>query len=220
MTFLEQQTEVGDLLNMTISANSTVDTTQVKRDLNTARDLVFNKLLSLGQDYNSRLAKADLVANQSLYGLPSDCRKLKRLEIGYESADTRRKARRIDENAVAHPDTAVFTTADPVYYLRGSNYEIQPTPTVNVTNGIWLLYIEDLTDMSSDTDTSGLPIDYDSLLVYYATAKGKMTLGLHNEAANYMALFKGGLSDMEDEIIDRNIDDNSMIIVREGYGGM
>ena len=82
MAFLQLQTEVGDLLNMTIDANSTVNTTQVKRDLNTARDLVLNRLLVLGQNYNVRIAKADLVANQSLYGLPTDFRKFVRVEIG------------------------------------------------------------------------------------------------------------------------------------------
>ena len=98
------QTEVGDLLNMTIDANSTVTTTQVKRDLNTARDLVLNRLLTLGQNYFLRIAKADTVANQSLYPLPTDFRKFARLEVGYANAnvyrdwETDRKSTRLNSS--------------------------------------------------------------------------------------------------------------------------
>jgi hypothetical protein len=35
-----------------------------------------------------------------------------------------------------------------------------------------------------------------------------------------MALFRSGLDDMEQEVIQRNIDDNDMIIIRDEYGGL
>jgi len=220
MTFLQLQTEVGDLLNMTIDANSTVTLTQSKRELNTARDLVFNKLLSLGQNYNVRLAKADLVAGQELYGLPTDCRKVTRVEIGFEVSTNRFKVDRMDTNAEGDPTYTTYVQSDPKYMIRGDNIEINPTPTAAVTDGLWLWYIEDLTDMSGDTDTTELPLDYDSLLSFYAAAKGSYKLGLHNEGNNYMALFRAGLEDMETQIIERNIDGNDMIIVVDEFGGL
>jgi hypothetical protein len=220
MTFVNMQVETGDLLNITVGASTVPDLTQVKRDLNTARDLAFNRLLSLGQDYNVRLTKADLVADQELYGLPSDLRKIVRVEVGYDNSTDRHKVDRMDSNAEGDPVNTTYSQADPKYMVRGDNIELNPAPTSAVTDGLWLWYVEDLTDMSADTDTSSLPLDYDHLLPLYAAAKGSYTLGLHQEGNNYMALFRSGLDDMEQEVIQRNIDDNDMIIIRDEYGGL
>lgn len=220
MTFANMQTEAGDLLNITVSANTIPDLTQVKRDLNTARDLVFNRLLSLGQDYNVRLTKADLVADQLLYGLPSDLRKIVRIEAGYDNSTDRRKVDRLDTNAENDPVETTYLQSNPKYMVRGLNIELNPTPDTNVTDGLWLWYIEDLTDMVNDADTSSLPLDYDHLLPLYSAGKGSYTMGLHDEGNNYMALFRAGLDDMEQEVIQRNIDDGDMIIIRDEYGGL
>lgn len=214
------QTETGDLLNMTISATSTVTTTQVQRELNTARDIVLNRLLSLGQNYNVRLSKTDLVADQELYGLPSDLRKLTRVEVGYSTSSDRYKVDRIDSNNANDPVYTTYTETDPKYMVRGNNIELEPTPSSAVTDGLWLWYVENPSDMSLETATSGLPLDYDHLLPLYAAAKGKFTLGLHNEGNNFMAQFKMGVEDMSTEVIERNLDDGDMIIIRDEYGGL
>lgn len=220
MTFSQLQTEVGDLLNMTIDANSTVNTTQVKRDLNTARDLVLNRLLALGQNYNVRIAKANVVANQSLYGLPTDFRKFVRLEIGFESSSDRVKVDQIDVNEIGDPNIDVFSQADPKYTIIGNMYEIRPTPVANVTDGIYLLYVENPADMSGDTDTTGIPFDYDHLLTMYAAAKGSYTLGLKEEGNVFMAQFNYGLDEMENNIVERNVDSGGMIVNVSEYGGL
>ena len=220
MTFSQMQTEVGDLLNMTIDANSTVTTTQVKRDLNTARDLVLNRLLVLGQNYNVRIAKADLVANQSLYGLPTDFRKFVRLEIGYSSASDRVKVDQIDFNDLGDPSEDVFSESDPKYTIVGNMFELRPTPTANVTDGIYFLYVEDPADMSGDTDTSGIPFNYDHLLTLYGAGKGSYTLGLKNEGDDYMVQFRAGLDEMENNIVERNVDSGGVISNVSGYGGL
>jgi len=220
MAFSHMQTETGDLLNMTISATSTVTTTQVQRELNTARDIVLNRLLSLGQNYNVRLSKTDLVADQELYGLPSDLRKLTRVEVGYSTSSDRYKVDRIDSNNANDPVYTTYTETDPKYMVRGNNIELEPTPSSAVTDGLWLWYVENPSDMSLETATSGLPLDYDHLLPLYAAAKGKFTLGLHNEGNNFMAQFKMGVEDMSTEVIERNLDDGDMIIIRDEYGGL
>lgn len=214
------QTEVGDLLNMTISANSTVTTTQVKRDLNTARDLVLNRLLVLGQNYFLRIAKANLVADQALYSLPTDFRKFARLEVGYENATDRVKVDQIDLNEIGDPSVEVYSQADPKYTIIGNMFELKPTPTSAITNGLYMIYVENPSDMSGDSDTSGLPLDYDHLLTLYASAKGKYTLGLAQEGNNMMAQFNLGLDEMENNIIERNIDSGGTIAMVDEYGGL
>ncbi len=214
------QTEVGDLLNMTISASSTVTLTQVKRDLNTARDLVLNRLLTLGQNYFVRIARTNLVANQPLYTLPTDFRKFVRLEVGFESATDRVKVDQIDVNEVGDPVVESYSMSDPKYSIIGNMFELRPTPLASVTNGLYMLYVENPTDMSDDADTSGLPLDYDDLLTLYATAKGKYTLGLAQEGNNMMGLFKQGLDEMENNIVERNIDSGGLIVNVDKYGGL
>lgn len=220
MTFSQMQTEVGDLLNMTISANSTVTTTQVQRDLNTARDLVLNRLLVLGQNYFLRIAKASTVANQSLYSLPTDFRKFARLEVGYENATDRVKVDQIDLTEIGDPGVDTFSTANPKYTIVGNMFELRPTPTTAVTNGLYMIYVENPADMTGNDDTSGLPLDYDNLLTLYASAKGKYTLGLPQEGNNMMAQFNMGLDEMENNIVERNIDSGGVISMVDNYGGL
>ena len=220
MTFLEMQTEVGDLLNMTVDANSTVTITQVKRDLNTAKNRVFNRLLSLGQDYRIRLAKADLVADQELYGLPDDFRKLVRVEAGYDNATDRFKVDRMDINEVGDPAYSSYSEANPKYAMLGEMIRLYPTPTKAVTSGLQMYYIENPADMTGDTDLSTLPFEFDYLLPLYASAKGKYKLGLRSEGDGFMIQFEQQLEELEEDIIERNIDDNSMIIIRDDYAGL
>ena len=219
MTFSQMQTEVGDLLNMTIDANSTVTTTQVQRDLNTARDLVLNRLLVLGQNYFLRIAKADTVANQSLYSLPTDFRKFARLEVGYNNATDRVKANQIDLSEIGDYSSNAYSATNPNYTIVGNMFELRPTPTTAVTNGLYMIYVENPADMSGD-DTSGLPLDYDSLLTLYASAKGKYTLGLPQEGNNMMGQFTMGLDEMENNIVERNIDSGGTIAMVDNYGGL
>lgn len=213
------QTEVGDLLNMTVSASSTVTTTQVKRDLNTARDLVLNRLLVLGQNFNLRIAKADTVANQSLYSLPTDFRKFARLEIGYANATDRVKVTQMDLSEIGDTSES-YSQAHPRYTIIGNMFEIRPTPESAVTDGLYMVYVENPADMSGDDDTSGLPLDYDNLLTLYAAAKGNYTLGLSQEGNNLMAQFNMGLDEMENNIIERNIDSGGVIANVDEYGGL
>lgn len=219
MTFSQMQIEVGDLVNETISATSTVNTTQVKRDLNTARDLVLNRLLTLGQNYFLRFAKADTVANQSLYSLPTDFRKFVRLEIGYANATDRVKVTQEDSSEI-NDERGIYSQVHPRYTIVGNMFEIRPTPTTAITDGLYMLYVENPADMSNDTDTSGLPLDYDHLLTLYAAAKGSYTLGLHNEGNNFMSQFNLGLDEMENNIIERNIDSGGRIAIVDEYGGL
>jgi len=220
MAFLQLQTEVGDILNMTIDASSTVSLTQVKRDINTARGIVLDRLLSLGQNYKVRMAKANLVASQSLYGLPTDFRKFVRVELGYESSGNRIKADQLDIGEIGERTSDSYSMADPKYTILGDMYEIRPTPTASVTDGLYLYYIEDPADMTGDTDTTGLPFDYDYLLPLYAAAKGKYTLGLPSEGDGLMGQFKSELVEMENDIVERNIDTNGRITIVDDYGGL
>ena len=99
-------------------------------------------------------------------------------------------------------------------------FELRPTPTAAVTNGLYMVYVENPADMTDGDDTSGLPLDYDHLLTLYASAKGKYTLGLAQEGNNMMAQFNLGLDEMENNIVERNIDSGGTIAMVDNYGGL
>ena len=60
------QSEVGDLLNMTIGTNSTVTSTQVKRDLNTAGELTEHRIQPAMSDCLKGKRVAERSANDNI----------------------------------------------------------------------------------------------------------------------------------------------------------
>lgn len=217
MTFLELQTRVGELINQGVTDDTKLVTeTEVKANLNRAYQKLVNRVASLGQDFYLRLAKADLVDGQSLYGLPTDFRKLDRIEVGYSASTTRYKATRMDRNAINDPNW-VFSQAQPYYAILGNMIELFPTPTENVTDGLWMWYLETVPDMSADADEPNVPAGYEDLPVEYAAGKAKMRQGLIDEGRELIAEFYNELERMTEEVVERVTDDSDSIIVRDTY---
>lgn len=216
-------TRVSELINQSLADDTkTVTLTEVKANLNRGYHKVANRVASLGQDFYYREAKTDLVANQSLYGLPSDMRKLERIEIDYSESGVRRKALRIDRNAINDPSTT-FSQDTPFYAITGNMFELFPTPTASTTGassghyGIHIWYLEAVTDMSNNSDEPSLPEVYQDLPIEYAVAKAKERQGLIEEANEYKSEFLGELARLEEEFIERNEDDGSKVIIRDEY---
>lgn len=217
MTFSSMQTRVGELINQAVSNdNLTVTNTEVKAWLNLGYKMAINSVVTLNENFLLRLTKANLVANQEYYALPSDCRKIVRVEIGYESSSDRERAVRIDVNSIDDPDNT-FSQGTPVYYVTGNQIRILPAPTANVTAGLWLEYIESPADMSNASDTPSLPEGYDYLPIMYAVAKAKYKLGLKDEADAGMDEFRFEIERMKDEVLERNLDGHDSVIMREIY---
>lgn len=217
MTFLGMQTLVGNQINQVVTDDTlTVTETEVKANLNRGYQKIVNRLVNLGQDYYLQLTKADLVANQSSYGLPDDFRKLDRIEIGYGSSATRYKARGINRNSINDPQY-VFSQSNPAYSLVGNQLELFPTPTANVTAGLWMWYFEGVADMVDDSDEPNLPLTYADLPIEYAVGKAKIRQGLIEEGQLMLSEFYAEIQRMEEEVVDRETDDADRIIIRDPY---
>lgn len=209
-------TNVGYLINQDLSGDTkTVTRTEVKANLNRAYQKLYNRVTSLGQGYGLREAYTDLVSGQSRYGLPTDFKKFDRLEIGYATEDTRVLARAITRDSINDP-SATYSSAVPVYAPLGNMYQIFPTPTTTVTNGLHLWYIEDVDDMVDDTDEPVLPNGYEDLCIEYAAGQAKRRQGLMDEGREMIQDFMLALETMSDEIVDR-VDEGSNVIVRDIY---
>jgi len=218
MTFLEMQQSVGYLINQDVSTdNLTVTETEVKLNLNRGYQKVVNRISSLAQDYYVRLSKANLAADQSLYGLPSDYRRMIRVEMAPEDADERYKVSRVDTNSFGDPVDYSGDNTNPTYSIRGDNIELKPTPENSITAGLWMYYVETVEDMSDDTDEPNLPPEFSDLPVEYATAKAKARLGLMDEAQLHLAEFYRELEEMTGVLTNSNSDDPEQVVVRDSY---
>lgn len=218
MTFLDMQTRVGELINQSVTDDTgEITLTEVKANLNRGYQKVVNRVANLGQDYYMRLSKADLVGGQNLYGLPTDLRKLVRLDLGFESSGVLYKATKLDTNAFGDPATTYTSPMNPVYAVRGNNIEIYPTPTQNVTNGLVFRYIESVADLSDDSDVPDLPPEFDDLPIEYAVSRAKLHQGLVDEAEAMLSEFKAELNEMTADTVSRSLDDNDRVIIRDEY---
>lgn len=217
MTFLEMQKRTGELINQDVSNdNDLVTRTEVKANLNRGYHKVVNRITSLGQDFYVRLAKADLSASQGLYGLPSDFRRMIRVELDY-GAGGRYRARRTDTNAYGDPaDTYISDTA-PEYSVRGKNIEINPEPKVDVDNGLWMWYVENTEDLVDDDDEPNIPFEFSDLPIEYAVAKAKARQGLMDEAQLALSEFYRELDEMTNALVNTVSDDPEQVVIRDYY---
>lgn len=216
MTFSEMITNVGYLINQDLSGDTKLVTrTEVKANLNRAYHKVYNKVTSLGQGYGLRETYTDLVSAQSRYGFPDDFMKFDRLEIGYTTEDTRVLAQVINRDAINDPQQSI-SSATPVVALLGNMYQIFPTPTTTVSNGLHLWYMENVVDLVDDTDEPVLPNGYEDLLIEYAAGQAKRRQGLMDEAREMIQDFMLALETMTDEVVDR-VDEGGSVVIRDVY---
>lgn len=217
MTFLEMQTRVGELINQNVSDdNSLVTNSEVKANLNRGYQKVVNRIASLGQDYYVRLAKANISTNQGLYGLPSDFRRMIRVELE-DGQGQRYKLRRTDTNAYGDPVSSTISPVAPEYSIRGKNIEIKPVPGAAVSNGLWMWYVETVNDLVDNDDEPNLPPEFSDLPIEYAVAKAKARQGLMDEAQLSLSEFYRELDEMTNAIINTNSDDPEQVVIRDDY---
>jgi len=210
-------TAVSELINQSLADDTkTVTLTSVKRNLNRGYQKVVNRVASLNQDYYLRLAKADLVADQSVYASPSDFKSLVRLELVYDG-ETRVKSRRISRQTINDP-TVQISEGSPLHSIISNGFEIYPTPTgtyASGNKGLWLWYIESVANMAEDDDVPNVPLGYDDLALDYAVAMAKYTQGEADEGSLYMSMFRSEIDNMTSEKINIATDENNFVIMRE-----
>src|SRR5512147_22128 len=117
MTLLQAITKVGELINQALTDDTkTITKTSVTNNLNIAYRECTSAVIDADQDYQLRESNADLVANQSTYSLPTDCKKVLRVELSYESTTTPSVANKLVLNEIEDP-AVVFSTSEPRYAI-------------------------------------------------------------------------------------------------------
>ena len=128
----------------------------------------------LQQDYYEEQNVAfNLVANSSLYSLPTDLMQFKQVRLAYSTpsvAGDYRIARHYDPSDVhtVSSDEEGASSSYPIYDMTNNYFRIKPTPTASVTNGGKLWYIARPSALTNTGDTPILPLQYHDFLSIYA----------------------------------------------------
>ena len=104
-------------------------------------------------EFNGETSVTNLVLGQEEYVLPADFVILNRVELLYPNQSDYVRADRIDDKQVeggafANDEIPFGSDGAPVYRTFGNSIFIYPTPTANVTNGLRLEYLTDITELS------------------------------------------------------------------------
>jgi hypothetical protein len=172
-----------------------------------------NSLLGANQEFFTRETLADLVASQSTYAQPTDCRRIGRLELAYGTTDDYNRAEKINWSEVDNPEYS-FSVAQPFYFVIDRSYRVLPTPTANVTNGIRLYYTENPSDLVELTDVTRLPIGFENVPAQYAISRVFRKLGKDQEANLALNEFEQGRSEMVAQSVQSE-SDPSFVILRD-----
>lgn len=154
--------------------NSTdFSTSNLDEQLNVAYYQLASVISQLQADYyEEQNVKFNLVANSSLYSLPTDLMQLKQVRIAYTSPSTNsdyRVARQYDPSTVhsVSADEESIPTSFPAYDVTNNYVRIKPTPTASVTNGGKLWYIARPSALTATGDTPILPLQYHDFIGIY-----------------------------------------------------
>lgn len=152
------------------------------------------------------------VANQEAYSLPTDCIRVKRVEVNYDGSDSGwRKARFQDAGQVesyALSPTNInnyYSTSDPYYDLYGDYLRLRPIPLTNITGGLMLWYIQRPSTLNG-TSTITTPADFHGYLVYGVAAEVATRQGNDAFAASMLQKWEDGRIKIETMFPPQDLD--------------
>lgn len=169
-------------------------------------DLV-DRIMNINEDFFVETDQTlDTVDGTELYDLPSDFKKVKRVEISYDGT-TYDEAFEIDLNDkyTTESDTdSSYSQHNPRWYFLGDQIGFDPIPDYDGTNNIKLWYIQRPTDLEG-TATPVIPAEYHSLLVDGACADLKKRDDNWAMANNFEKDYESGIKEMEQSLRRRQV---------------
>lgn len=200
--------------------------TEVTREINAKYMEIYTAIVGVFEDYYSVKSQTASVANQEEYALPSDCYKVRRIEISYspsDSSDIPRRALPVSMDSVlrdlGNSSLGITVYKNPSYYIRGTTVGIIPAPTQAGSTAITLWYIKNISELSATTDTIDIPFpDRYGQLISLGAAATLLRKGQQEElvASKYFADYENGKVKMMEELEDRLADGNKQIVDTAG----
>lgn len=217
MTLTQALTKVSQFINQELTDDThTITKTEVTGNLNISYREMVNAIIDAGQYYQLRETNADLVDGQSTYSMPTDCKKIQKLELAYESTTVYSPADLVSVTELTDTNNSVGEIS-PCYALIANGYKIYPTPNSNVEDGIRLFYYENITDLVNDADEFALPLGYEHIPTYYASAMAKMHLGDVQEANSLLGLYRAEIDRMKMELAPRVTSGDDHVVIHDSF---
>lgn len=203
MTFLQLRTLVWSWLDDPDGGYFTES--EVNRWINNAQQEAQKLILQSFESHFEKCVETTTVINQREYQLPSDFKKLVRLDLivsgttfATEDADQLSKITSSQQDLIS-----VSKTGTPVSYFFKNN-QIILVPAPDAAKTLRMTYIYRLADMSNDSDESEIPIEYHEYLAVLATIDGLQKDG--RDIGPMMAKKQGYETTIKRDAEQRNID--------------
>jgi len=147
-------------------------------------------------EYGGDTVTTNLVSGQIEYVLPSDMVILNRVEVLYPNQTDYVHATRIDDKQVegqafANGEISTGSEGAPVYRLFDNSLFLYPAPSANVTNGLKVEIMEDITDLSAAGDVPNINPLLHKILAIGAAYEYCITNGHQRKAAQLMKRLVG-----------------------------
>lgn len=169
MTFLEMRTLVWSWLDDPQGGYFTAS--QVNRWLNNGQKEVQKLVEQAFEGYFEKCSQTTTVANQREYQLPSDFKRVVRLELIISGTTFVTESAIRLEKITPNQQDAFPRTGQPVcYYFKNNQLILVPAPQTSQV--LRLTYINRLGDMTNDGDTSEIPEDYHEMVCVLAALDG------------------------------------------------
>lgn len=200
--------------------------------INTKYHDIRAKVINVFEDYYLTTATFDSVEDQQEYGnsdgLPTDILKLRRVELNYDtsastSVPTRCLPTPLDAErrdlGQASKGVGFKTLSNAQYYTYGYGSDMKigfiPIPDKDGTDAIKLWYIQEASDLDSDSDTLDIPYaDKYWMLVVYGSVADALRFGQQDsvEADKLDAKFLVGMNQMQEDLEDRIAEETKTVM--------
>lgn len=187
------------------------------QDLVTAVETTF-------ENYFLTEVATDLIEDQQEYSLPTDFKRMVRIEINYDitnnaTAFNKATPATLDDVRAQLADSNLGSSGSPVYYIQGDLLGFIPIPDADGTSAVKLWYVAEQDDLSDDSDEPAIPSQYHRLISIGTCAdalmKGKRDL---RGAAMFEKMYQEERVKMQAELEDRIADDVKMTTDLSGEG--
>lgn len=194
-----------------ISNTTTLSNTEIDIQLNEAYSKLVRAVVDVDQDYfEEQKASFNLVANSSLYSLPSDYIKIKQVRLAYSTPSSQGDyyiATSYDPSQGSNVsiDEVNVPVSNPQVDITNNYCRIYPKPSSSVTAGGQYYYIARPSALTLTGDTMIIPADYHDLAPEYAAAKIMEKFENFSRSDRCMNNFEKGIENMKREISGREM---------------
>lgn len=139
--------------------------------INNAQREVQKTLGQAFEGYNIKKVKTTMVVGQKEYALPSDFKRLHRLETVLSGTPPNEALRRLDK--ITRNQQDAFPTsygASTAYFFQGNYIVLCPAPDTALVLRLEYEYL--VADLSSDSDTPDLPVQFHEMIAIMAARDG------------------------------------------------